>query len=75
MCENTNSSKILYKIIRISTKDPFFEKIMQRHKEAIANDDDMYGDPETGYSVFTAKYLLKRGTCCNNGCRHCPYKK
>lgn len=23
--------------------------------------------------VFTAWYLLKRGSCCENGCRHCPY--
>jgi hypothetical protein len=23
--------------------------------------------------VFTAQYLLKRGTCCGSGCRHCPY--
>jgi hypothetical protein len=24
--------------------------------------------------VFTAAYHLKRGYCCNSGCRHCPYK-
>ena len=29
---------------------------------------------EEGYRVFTAQYLLKRGYCCNNGCKHCPYK-
>jgi hypothetical protein len=23
--------------------------------------------------VFAAQYLLKRGTCCGSGCRHCPY--
>jgi hypothetical protein len=23
--------------------------------------------------VFTAVYHLKRGDCCENGCRHCPY--
>jgi hypothetical protein len=23
--------------------------------------------------VFTEKYLLKRGYCCKNGCKHCPY--
>lgn len=34
--------------------------------------DDFY--VENGFYVFTAKYLLKRGYCCNNGCRHCPYK-
>lgn len=34
--------------------------------------DDFYLSPE-GYVVFTEKYLLKRGYCCQNGCRHCPY--
>ncbi len=28
---------------------------------------------EDGYVVLTAKYHLQRGTCCGNGCRHCPY--
>jgi hypothetical protein len=23
--------------------------------------------------VLTETYLLKRGFCCNNNCRHCPY--
>jgi hypothetical protein len=34
--------------------------------------DEYYYTPE-GYVVFTEKYLLKRGYCCQNGCRHCPY--
>jgi len=34
--------------------------------------DDYYLSDE-GYIVFTAKYLLKRGYCCQNGCKHCPY--
>jgi Family of unknown function (DUF5522) len=25
--------------------------------------------------VFTAQYHLKRGTCCQSGCRHCPYRE
>lgn len=28
---------------------------------------------EQGLMVFTAKYHLKRGYCCESGCRHCPY--
>lgn len=28
---------------------------------------------ENGLYVFTAHYLLKRGYCCQSGCRHCPY--
>ena len=26
------------------------------------------------YLVFTAQYHLRRGYCCNSGCRHCPYQ-
>ena len=28
---------------------------------------------ENGLYVFTERYLLKRGYCCQSGCRHCPY--
>ncbi|MEW6468236.1 MAG: DUF5522 domain-containing protein [Bacteroidota bacterium] len=28
---------------------------------------------EEGYIVFTERYHLKRGHCCQSGCRHCPY--
>ena len=34
---------------------------------------DYYIDPETGRDVWTRKFLLERGFCCNGGCRHCPY--
>jgi hypothetical protein len=37
------------------------------------NDDNYY--IESGCYVFTEKYLKNIGYCCNNGCRHCPYKK
>jgi hypothetical protein len=26
------------------------------------------------YLVFTEAYHLKRGYCCNSGCRHCPWR-
>ena len=32
---------------------------------------DYYMD--NGFFVMTEKYLLDRGYCCKNGCRHCPY--
>jgi hypothetical protein len=35
------------------------------------NEPDFY--MENGFMVFTASYHLKRGYCCKNGCRHCPY--
>ena len=30
---------------------------------------------EDGFLVFTAAYHLRRGYCCNSGCRHCPYEE
>ncbi|MCP4595558.1 DUF5522 domain-containing protein [Neptuniibacter sp.] len=30
---------------------------------------------ESGNYVFTSWFHLKRGNCCGNGCRHCPYPK
>jgi hypothetical protein len=30
---------------------------------------------EGPYVVFTELYHLKRGHCCESGCRHCPYSK
>jgi len=35
-------------------------------------EDDFYMNEE-GNLVFTEKYLLKRGYCCESGCKHCPY--
>ena len=35
--------------------------------------EDFYWDGP--YMVFTAAYHLKRGYCCNSGCRHCPYRE
>ncbi|GAA4435129.1 hypothetical protein GCM10023188_26860 [Pontibacter saemangeumensis] len=44
------------------------ETVTQELKEG----EDYYLNGQ-GLLVFTAKYLLKRGYCCQNGCRHCPY--
>lgn len=30
---------------------------------------------EKGLMVFTGRFLLARGYCCQSGCRHCPYPK
>lgn len=35
-----------------------------------ANEDYYF---ENGLMVFTESYHLKRGYCCKNVCRHCPY--
>ena len=28
---------------------------------------------EDGLMVLTRRYLVNRGHCCENNCRHCPY--
>lgn len=29
---------------------------------------------ENGYMVMTEQYHLRRGHCCGNGCKHCPFQ-
>jgi len=38
-------------------------------------DKEDYYFSEEGYLVFTEAYHLKRGYCCHNNCKHCPYKE
>ena len=38
-----------------------------------AADEEFYVDPVSGYRVFTEAYHLRRGRCCQSGCRHCPF--
>lgn len=64
----------LYKISRLNKNYPFYNETLKLHKEAIENGQDIYFDPETGFAVLTAEFLLKRGYCCGSGCRHCPYE-
>jgi len=39
-------------------------------QQPLADEDFYYDGP---FLVFTAAYLRKRGNCCGNDCRHCPY--
>lgn len=38
---------------------------------------DYYWEEINGvkFKVFTEAYLLKKGYCCGDGCRHCAYSK
>ena len=42
-------------------------------KEIIPIEEGDFYWSEEGYRVFTKQYHLKRGYCCESGCRHCPY--
>jgi hypothetical protein len=41
-------------------------------KQELIEGEDYYLN-EKGLLTFTANYLLDRGYCCGNGCKHCPY--
>jgi hypothetical protein len=49
------------------------DEILARHRAALERGEPSYVDPETGFVVLTASFLADRGTCCESGCRHCPY--
>ena len=42
-----------------------------RFNSRLTEGEDFY--LENGYRVLTRSFLTKRGYCCANGCRHCPY--
>lgn len=44
-----------------------------RRKSTRLDPEDYYFD--NGFVVFTAAYHLKRGYCCDNECRHCPWSE
>jgi hypothetical protein len=58
---------------RLPAGAPRREEVLRAHREALAQDASGYRDPATGLFVLTASFLARRGTCCGNGCRHCPY--
>ena len=58
---------------RLSPTDAHYVAVMEAHARACASGAPGYLDPRTGLFTMTAAYHLQRGTCCDNGCRHCPY--
>ncbi len=40
--------------------------------ENLVENEDYYYNSQ-GYIVLTEKFHLKKGYCCGNGCKHCPY--
>lgn len=52
-------------------KDKNKEQNNEQNKEQ--NKEIEYYFNEQGYVVFTEYYHKKRGYCCKNGCKHCPF--
>jgi hypothetical protein len=53
---------------------PLPPEVVAAHDAAVAAGEPGYLDPKTGLFVFTEQYHRDRGTCCDSGCRHCPYR-
>ena len=58
---------------RLPPDQPRRVEMLARHAAAMDAGQAGYDDPDTGLFVLTAAFHMERGTCCNNGCRHCPY--
>jgi Family of unknown function (DUF5522) len=58
---------------RLDERSPQYAEIIARHTAALEAGESGYVDPATGLFVLSAGFLANRGTCCDNGCRHCPY--
>lgn len=46
--------------------------LVEKPKEKLKQGEDYYF-LENGLMVFTMAYHFKRGLCCKNDCKHCPY--
>ena len=58
---------------RLSPTRADYDTIMRAHDSAVAANESTYRDPATGLLVLTVRTHLERGTCCESGCRHCPF--
>lgn len=58
---------------RLRPDHPGRDDVLAAHAAALASGAAGYLDPTSGLFVLTAGFLADRGTCCERGCRHCPY--
>lgn len=58
---------------RLASSHAQYAKIVERHEAALEAGLPNYADPLSGFRVFTAGFLARRGYCCHSGCRHCPF--
>jgi hypothetical protein len=55
-----------------NTEDWVFQEYVKRIMLSNHEPTDFYFDD--GKLVMTESYHIKRGSCCGNGCKHCPYE-
>ena len=59
---------------RLAPGHPHRDAILAAHRAAVEAGEPGYLDPDTGLFVITAAEHVRRGACCANDCRHCPYR-
>ena len=59
---------------RLPLDQPGRDRILAAHRAAVEAGEPGYLDPDTGRFVITAAEHVRRGACCANDCRHCPYR-
>jgi hypothetical protein len=59
---------------RVPLDTPGRAELLATHATAMEQGEAGYLDPTSGLYVLTAQFLADRGTCCERGCRHCPYE-
>ena len=50
-----------------------YDEIIRAHELAVSLGLASYRDPASGLMVLCVTTHLARGTCCDSGCRHCPF--
>lgn len=58
---------------RLPVDHPRRDEVLAAHRAAIEAAQPGYLDP-LGLFVITAAEHVRRGHCCANDCRHCPYR-
>jgi len=58
-------------MIQPATKDWIQQLFVKEFGNKLLQSDFYY---ENGNRVMTESYHERRGSCCGNGCRHCPYE-
>lgn len=64
--------KLISQFVQFKNQSNLHYLCLDMKKYVPIEDGDYYLTPE-GYRCFTEQYHLKRGYCCESGCRHCPY--
>ena len=77
--DEPNGSAPLSPIVVVPHPDPLaadrpdYIDIMEAHHRALLDGDAGYLDPTSGLFVLTSRTLWNRSSCCQQGCRHCPF--